>query len=189
MNKLFRSFLFVAIFSHYPYNPYMIATGKKIIFIFLLAAFFICSPIITRAEDNNINFQKETINPGSVYYSIKRLWEKGMSVFQFSEQSKINYEKSLFKIRISELNYVVNNRILSEIQTSSQRVSYQAGILTEDLLKQNQPQIKEEAIKEFEKYSKFLLILRDKFENSDSSFWRLIQYDIESLKILSDRLR
>lgn len=189
MDKLFRSFLFVAISSHYPYNPYMIATGKKIILVFLLTAFFICFPITTKAEDNNINFQKETINPGSLYYSLKRLWEKGMNVFQFSEQAKINYEKSLLKIRLSELDYVVNNRILSEIQSSSQRVSYQAGILAEDLLKQNQPQVKEEAIKEFEKYSKFLLILRDNFENSNSSFWRLIQYDVESLKILSDRLR
>lgn len=167
----------------------MVIIKKKILPIFLLAVFFICHPIIIKAENDNINFQKEIITPGSLLYSTKRLWEKGMSIFKFNGQSKINYEKSLLKIRIAELDYVVNNKILSEIQSSSQRVSYQAGILTEDILKQNQLQTKEEIIKEFEKYSKFLLILRDKFENSDSSFWRLIQYDIESLKILSDRLR
>lgn len=167
----------------------MITIRKKIILIFLAATFVIYFPLTIHAQEDVVTSKKEAINPGSLYYSVKRLWEKSMIVFQFTEQSKINYGKSLLEIRIAELNYVVGNRVLSEVESSSKRFSYQAGILTEDLLKQNQQQAKEEVIKEFETYSKFLLVLRDKYNNSDSSFWKLIQYDVDSLKILSDRLR
>lgn len=167
----------------------MIAIGKKIILILLITVFSIYFPLIINAQENGVTFKKETINPGSSYYSIKRVWEKGRSIFIFNEQAKIDYKKSLLKARLAELNYIVNQKILSEVESSSGRISYQAGVLTEELLKQNKSQVKEETIKEFEQYSKFLLVLRDKYNNSDSSFWRLIQYDIDSLKILSDRLR
>lgn len=166
----------------------MIIGFKKIFLVFLFIVFFI-NPIIITAQENNLDLKEESINPGSLYYQVKRFWEKTGSFFKFDDQSKINYNKTLLKIRLSELNYVVNHKILSEIESSTNRISYQAGIITEEILKQNNSSSKEEALKEFEQTSRYLEMLRDKYNNSDSSFWRLIQYDIDSLKILSDRLR
>ena len=47
---------------------------------------------------------------------------------------------------------------------------------------------KKKLIKIFEKYSKLLANLRDKYP-ANSSFWMLVQHDINSLSILSERLK
>jgi len=95
---------------------------------------------------------------------------------------------SLLKTRLSELDYVVNNKVLSEVQTSSERFAYQAGILTQELIKQNNSDEKTKLVKEFEKYGNFLANLRDKYP-ANSSFWMLVQHDINTLSILSEHLK
>ncbi len=154
------------------------------IFTLLLFSFL---KSVSAAENDN-SFRKEAINPGSFYYSFKRLWEKGLEVLQFGEQAQINYKKSLLKTRLAELNYVVDQKLLSELQSSTERVSYEAGVLTNKVLKQNKKENKGDLIKVFNQYDKYLPSLRDKFP-ANSSFWMLIQHDINSLKILSDQLK
>lgn len=164
----------------------MVITGKKIVFSIFIIIFVIFQPLITVAEEETITVKNETINPGSFYYSFKRLWEKGLEKLQFSKQSKIHFYQSQLQTRLAELNYVVENRLLSEVQTSSERFAYQAGILTEEIVRKNED--KENLIKEFQKMQKFLDKLRDKYP-ANSSFWMLIQHDINSLSILSERLK
>lgn len=134
-----------------------------------------------------IEIKNELINPGSFYYSFKRLWEKGLGQLMFSQDSKISFYKSQLKTRLAELKVVVNEKILSEVQRSSERFAFQAGILTNEVVKKNDPRIKKELIDEFEKYDPLLQKLRDRFE-ANSSFWMLVQHDINSLSILSERL-
>lgn len=163
----------------------MISTSKIVLVLsFILFTFF--WPAVIKADENILNVKNEIINPGSFYYSFKRLWEKGLEKLQFSEQSKINFYESQLKTRLAELNYVVDNKLLSEVQTSSERFAYQAGILTQALVKANKN--KEKALKEFEQYSKFLEKLRDKYP-ANSSFWMLVQHDINTLHILSEHLK
>lgn len=162
--------------------------GKKIIFSITVGLLMICQPLAVIAAEESITFKNEAINPGSLYYPLKRLWEKGLGRLQFSKQSKITFSESQLKTRLAELNFVVEHKFLSEVQTSSERFAYQAGILTEELVKQNKTKDKENLIKEFEQYAKFLDNLRDKYA-ANTSFWMLIQHDINSLKILSDRLK
>lgn len=163
-----------------------ISAKKGLLLTILIAAFIIMESLPIRAADNQFYLKNETINPGSFYYQFKRLWEKGVERLQFSEQSRINFYKSQFDSRLSELNYVVNKKLLSEIQTSSERFAYQAGILTDEQVKDNKD--KDESLGRFKQVQKFLESLRDHYP-ANSSYWMLIQHDINSLAILSDKLR
>ena len=157
---------------------------KRILFSFIVILLIILQPALLSAQEN-LDLKNELINPGSFYYSFKRLWEKGLEKLQFSNESKIYFYQSQLKVKLAELNFVVENRLLSEVQQSSERFAFQAGMLTEVLLKENKD--KEKTIKEFQQMQKFLEKLRDKYP-ANTSFWMLIQHDINSLSILSDRL-
>lgn len=170
------------------YNLSVHILGKKIFLSFFIIFLVIFQPVIIDAEEENVNIKNELINPGSFYYSFKRLWEKGIEKLQFSQPAKISFSQSQLKTRFAELNYVVEKKLLSEVQTSSERFAYQAGILTDQLVKQNQFEDKEKFLKEFEQYGKFLPSLRDKYP-ANSSFWMLVQHDINTLNILSEHLK
>ena len=160
--------------------------GKKIIFsIFIIL--ILCQPLRVGAVEESITIKNESINPGSFYYSFKRLWEKGIEKLQFTKQSKINFYQAQLKVKFAELNFVVENKLLSEVQQSSERFAFQAGILTDELVKQNSKD-REKFIKEFEAYGKFLEKLRDVYP-ANTSFWMLIQHDINTLSILAERLK
>lgn len=163
----------------------MTTLGKKTILI--LALFFIFwSPLIVIAQGNGITLKNESINPGSFYYSFKRLWEKGLERLQFSKQSKVHFYQSQMLTRLAELKFVVENKILSEIQTSSQRFAYTAGILTNEVIKDNVD--KKNTAEQFQNMQKILSKLRDNYP-ANSSYWMLVQHDINSLNILKEGLK
>ena len=159
-----------------------------ILFLFITILFSIPIGSIYAEEVEQLELSKTTLNPGSFCYSFKRILEKGREKLLFSQESKKTFHMSLLKTRLSELDYVVNNKVLSEVQTSSERFAYQAGILTQELIKQNNSDEKTKLVKEFEKYGKFLANLRDKYP-ANSSFWMLVQHDINTLSILSEHLK
>jgi len=139
------------------------------------------------AQQEVITLETESINPGSTLYPVKRGWEKLREMMNFSVEDKMNYQRSLLKIRLSELSYVVDKKLLNEFQTSSERFAYQAGILTNILVEQKKQEDKETIKKEFISYSKILDQLRDNHP-ANTSYWMLIQHDINTLKILSEKL-
>lgn len=164
----------------------MLKLGFKIIPLILILTLLSTQTSPSFADEGNLNLPSITINPGSFYYPFKRLLEKGMERLQFSRKSKITFLKSQLRTRLAELNYVVDKKLLSEVQTSSERFAYYAGVLTEELIREDKN--KEQTIEEFNKFSKFLEKLRDNYP-ANTSFWMLIQHDINSLKILSERLK
>lgn len=159
--------------------------GLGVLIIILLV---ISQPVVVSAEENVTEIKNEFINPGSFYYSFKRLWEKGFERLQFGTKSKVNFHFSQFQTRVAELNYVIENKFLSEVQQSSERLAFEAGVLTDQLIKQNNNEEKQKYIKEFEKYVKPLEKLRDMYP-ANTSFWMLVQHDINTLQILSEKLK
>lgn len=158
---------------------------KTGIIFFLISTLFIYQ---VSAESDTIVIKNEIVNPGSFYFPFKRLWEKGIEKLQFSNESKINFYFSQLQVRISELNYVIENKFLSEVQQASERLAYQAGMMTNSLVEQNDANEKQTIIREFEKYAKYLEKLRDVYP-ANTSFWMLIQHDINTFNILSERLK
>lgn len=161
---------------------------KYILLVLFLIIFFapFIKPVL--GEENTLILKNESINPGSFYYPFKRLIEKGRERLIFSQDQKRSFYNDILKVRLSELSFVISNKMLSEVQGSSERFAYTAGILTEEVIAQKKTDEKQNLIKQFGQYSKFLDTLRDKYP-ANSSFWMLVQHDINTLSILSDQLK
>lgn len=159
---------------------------KTILLFVITVLFFQSTGLIYAGESEQLGLPKTSVNPGSFYYNFKRLFEKGQEKLIFSKSSKETFYSSQLKVRLAELNYVVENKVLSEIESSSKRFAYQAGVLTDFVVAENKD--KEKTAKEFEQMQKLLEKLRDKYP-ANSSFWMLIQHDINTLSILSEKLK
>lgn len=160
----------------------------KAVFVLILIISFMQATLIHAGTSDGLDLPQTKINPGNFYYNFKRLWEKGLGQLMLSQELKISFHKSQLKARLAELRIVVDEKILSEVQRSSERFSYQAGILTNVIVKKDDAKTKGQLLEEFESYDPLLQKLRDRFE-ANSSFWMLIQHDINTLKILSERLK
>lgn len=151
---------------------------KKIILLILL---FVLTQTTYAAEFKKLNLPSQVINPGDFYYPIKRLWEKAVEKFQFKNDAKFKYSNYLIDKRMSELGYVVKNKRLDDVQRSSERLAYQVGILTDFLMGQNDRQMKNQLQVKINNFLPVLSELRDNFP-ANSSFWMLVQHDINALK-------
>ena len=138
-------------------------------------------------EFEKLTLSSQRVNPGDFYYSSVRLWEKIAEKFQFNDEAKFKYSNSLIDKRMSELGFVVKNKRLDEVQRSSQRLAYQVGILTEFLVKQGDKGMKEQTKTQINSFAPALSELRDNFP-ANSSFWMLVQHDINALKEYADKL-
>lgn len=155
-----------------------------ILSLFLLATFF--SPTKIFGNEVNLNLKNETINPGSFYYPFKRVWEKITTVVFFWPQAKLSYSEDLLEVRLSELQKIVTDNQLNDFQQASERFSYQAGVLVDQLINSTDEK-KKEVKEEFNNYIRLLTELRD-MNQANSSYWLLIQQNIDSLNILSNKL-
>lgn len=132
------------------------------------------------------SYEHQDTYPGMPYYSVKRLFEKISGKLLFMKDSRINFEQKLLKKRFSELKYIIETKNLDEIQRTSERFAYQAGILTNLNLKEPKEK-KERIITLFKNYKDDLTLLKFNFE-MDSSYWILMLHDVNSLDSLTARL-
>ena len=100
----------------------------------------------------------------------------------------MKYHSYLLGKRMSELTYVVENKMVSEIEKASNRVSFEAGKAVENWEKTKAYDDKNKLRQKIEFYKGYLPDLRDKFP-ANSSYWLLIQQNIDSFGILLDKLK
>lgn len=161
---------------------------KKIAIIVLFALLLISRKSNAFAEDKFLILtETQKIYSDNPFYPIKRLWEKIALKMLFLNDAKVNYEKKLLNKRFSELKYSVKNNLLDEIQRTSERFSYQAGIYADKVRSYTSKESKQKVIQEFAKYASDAAVLRKQVP--EGSFTRLIQYDIDTLNILSNQLK
>ncbi len=160
----------------------------KLIFLFTIYLPVAFTPLVFAKSNlsDKIKPTPQQSYPGSPSYPLKRLSEKVFLKFLFFPNLRINFEKNLLDKRFSELIFVVDNDLLDEIQRSSERFAYEAGIYTNDLLNGSK-ESKEKVKADFNQYTQNLQLVRDVYP-ANSSYWMLIEHDINSLKILSSRL-
>lgn len=162
---------------------------KKLLIIFFLITLFVSfqGTILAHEEGESTSSSKiestsyEEINPKDGFkFSFKRLQEKIMLVlFSFSAQSKLDFQKDLLSKRLAELKYVVDNKDISNLQTTSQRYYSQAGQLTEFVLKNN---LDKHGLKD--QLSSHLLVLEvlKKQYNDTTAEWRFLEHDVDYIK-------
>ncbi len=143
------------------------------------------SPTILLAKDENVVIEKARTLPGSFFYPFKRLLEKTRTVLTFPYSWKFKYQEDLFKERLSELNVVVEKNDINVIETTAQRLAFQAGILSG--LSEKSDKYKNETKSLFERVVPNLENLRDHFP-ANSTYWLSIQQDIDTLGILTKEL-
>lgn len=166
---------------------------KKTIFVFIVLAIFtnfnlvLAEEVSTSTSSLKSNIETPTIYPGTFSYQIKRLLEKISGRLLFFNDSKLNYEKKLLGARFSELQYISASKELDDVQHTSERFAYQAGIVA-DLVQTASPQEKEKVIKLFSVYRDDLDKIKFYFE-MDSGYWILILHDINTLDLLTARLK
>lgn len=156
--------------------------------LFLSFIILLCSTtqIFAKApEEYNLIGQKTL--PSTPSYSFKRIKEKALMIIKLRPQSKFEYSKVLLEKRLSELVSLVDVKEPSLITGSSQRFSYQAGILA-DLNSKLKTSQKDNIKVKFDNYKKVLSELRDNYP-ANSAYWLLIQQNIDTLDILIDKMK
>lgn len=167
---------------------YMKSLSHKLfaVSVFLMFSFFLPNISLAKSPESfGLTFQET--RPGNSKYQIKRLKEKTNEFFKLSRKSKSAYRQILLEKRLSELVSLIENKNTNEIANSTQRFAYQAGKLAEGSYKDKSDR-KKEIIDVFEKYKPILNEMRDNFP-ANSPFWLLSQQDIDTLNILSDKLK
>lgn len=162
---------------------------NKIYFAISFVLFFILTQNKILALE--LGLPNTAINPDKyLFYSVKRLIEKGIILTKFSKNSKVDYFRDLTLKRLAELKFLVEKDLKNEIERSSQRLSYQIGILSDYI------NINEKELSEKKKVTSDLLVsfkgllenLRDKYP-ANSSYWMLIQHNINSIDLNLEKLK
>ncbi|OGE72387.1 hypothetical protein A3H40_04045 [Candidatus Daviesbacteria bacterium RIFCSPLOWO2_02_FULL_38_15] len=150
--------------------------------ILLVIIFVFVSNLSLVYGQQDINLPSVSIQPSMTYYPVKRLFEKFMEKLQFTNETKEKYYEDLVQTRLAELKYVVDKDYLDQVEKSTQRVSYQVGVLT-DYVVSKKLNDKKQSIADLYKKDKIILEkLRDKYP-ANSGFWMLIQHIINSIDI------
>lgn len=159
---------------------------KILLTLFLTISLLLVFKQSTLAEDN-ISLDPQRINPDSVMFNVKRLYEKVRIKLHFSNKGKAKYHFHLLENRISELTYLADNEIIDPIEDATYRVSYEAGRAAELLEDSDDDELKERLAKQYDLYANYLVSIRDNYE-LHSGYWRLVQQNIDSLHTLGDQL-
>ncbi len=166
----------------------------KKIFILIFLSLVLILPSSSHALNTNqssssakLKISYENVNPKDGFkFSFKRFQEKlKLTLFFYSTKSKYNYEKDLLNRRLAELKYVVDNKDISNIQTTSQRYYTQAGNLTQFVLKNNLDKKDLEGL-----LNKHLTSIREfkRQYNDNTAEWRFINHDEGYINIYISQL-
>lgn len=152
---------------------------KKVLSLGLLFI-FLFSPLRVYADKFDLPSIK--IAPNSFLYPLKRISEKVIVYFYFDSNKKTDYYQNLVQVRLAELKYIIDNDFKDRVENSTQRVSYQIGILT-DYVVEKKLNNKQQGLVELYKEDKIILEkLRDKYP-ANSSYWMLVQHIINSIDL------
>lgn len=134
------------------------------------------------------NIRYESVNPSQGYqYLMKRLKEKMNLMFNFSTEGKIIYYKELLRVRLAELKYVVDNKSITDIETTSQRYSATAGEITNLVISYDVNNHKQEIKDLLVNHLTIIDILKGKYDDTTAE-WRFVEDDSNYLKIYISKL-
>lgn len=117
-------------------------------------------PLNASASSGPSGISYETVNPDSIFYPLKRQWEKiNLDFFYRDGEGKDNYYKQLLEVRYKELVYVAENKKLSQFEQAGSRYNTTAGFLIDSY------SAKDEALKKkLDNYQKTFETLGQNYE-------------------------
>ncbi len=160
----------------------------KAIAFFLLFFYIIFSlPGVVLAQESQTE-TKTKVEVDHVANVIEKFREKVVLFFKFSKNTKVDYQQYLVEKRLAELKWVVDSKEWQPVEETSSRYSTYLGNFTDFVIKNKLTSKKEEILKMYEEHQKILDTLQRNFE-FESGFWLLLQHDINTVKIFSERVK
>lgn len=148
----------------------------KILIIFLLFLIYLINPNIAFGQNEATNTAEikvnyESINPDSILYPMKRLWEKTEEKLPWTDRKK--FLESQLDRRFKELYYVAKEKKLSQFEIATNRFNTSIGQLND--VKNTDLNLKERA----KNYQISLKNLKTTYE--EFAYTNLLQQAEESL--------
>jgi len=160
---------------------------RKTILTFLLSIFLFI-PQLTLADVNSESTPSVKVKVEKMSNIIDRFKEKITLFFKFNSDEKLDYQQQLVEQRLGELDYVIRTGQGDFIEEVSSRYAAYVGRLSESLLSSNNNVKKEQVLEMFKTHPKILAKMRDNFP-ANSGFWLLLQHDINTVQIYSDKIQ
>lgn len=164
---------------------------KFIIFLLLVLVMNMTNQVWADEDPGQGGTPSATFKVEGVSNVIDRLKEKIDLFFKFSSEDKISYQTKLVEKRLAELEYIINSGQGDMVEEVSSRYSTYVGRLSSMILENNQDKMKgkkEEFIRMYDRHLKVLDRLERNFEFG-TGLWRLVEYDIDTVKIFSGKIR
>lgn len=163
---------------------------KKFILLILAGLLIFLTPKLVGAEGTNFldSTPSANIKVESAANVIDRLKERIILFLKFSQKDKVKFYNDLIEKRLAELEYIVESGQGDRIEETSSRYSTYLGKYSEFIMSNNIKDKKEELLKMYERHLKVLDRLERNFEFG-TGLWRLIEYDIDTVKIFSQKIK
>lgn len=161
---------------------------KVLIFIIFFAFLFLINSVIINAQEISSQASESAIKIDRISNIRDRLFEKISFFFKFSKEQKIDYLIYLQEKRLADLKYAIDNDQGDLIEELSSRYSTYLGKMANFMSEKKLSYKKEEVLKMMERHKIIIETLHKNFE-FESGFWILLQHDINTLKIFSDKIK
>ena len=157
---------------------------KKVLTALILLLLLVI-PSISYAQSEaspsaEVKVEYESINPDSIFYPLKRTWEKFYLMIQFTENGRKEYMQKLIDIRFKELVYIAKNQKLSEFKQASSRYNSVIGEYTGKF-----SNTKDKIGQSAKSYSNILGELRKQYD-SDFAYWSFLKSSQETSQELEN---
>lgn len=159
---------------------------KKVL-LSLLLLIFILIPTLTRADVILESTPSVQVKVEKISNVMDRFKEKFTLFFKFRSEDKLSFQQQLVEQRLGELDYVIKNGQGDFIEEVSSRYAAYVGRYGENILSSKNIAQKKQALVMFKNHSQILAVMRDNFP-ANSSFWMLLQHDINTIQIYSDKI-
>lgn len=170
-------------------SPLLIIMTKMVKRIFLLtvllAVFAFPLNMEVQAAESSAS---SGIKVDKVSNVLDRFSERVHGWFKFSGEDKANYQLGLIEKRLAELQYVIDDGQGDLIEEVSSRYATYVGRFSDDLIPKKLSAENAKYLVMFESHLKILPELRDHFP-SNSGWWLLLQHDINTVQIFSDKIK
>lgn len=159
---------------------------KKIFFICLLVLILV-SPTYVLAQKFESSFSAEFLKIDNPSNHFDRLVEKIILFTKFNKQSRAEYMMERLDKRLADLNFVVTKDKGNLIEEISSRYASYTGELGNYFSDNDLESKKKKLTEKLKTHKKVLTEIQKKYSN-DSPFRMLLQHDINTIRIIQEKL-
>ena len=161
---------------------------KRLIYLIFFTFLILANVVLVNAQAKSPQASESAMKIDRISNIRDRLFEKIALFFKFSKEDKLNYYIYLQEKRLADLNFAIDQDHGDLIEELSSRYSTYIGNMVNFAVENKISNKKDGITKMMEIHKKIIGDQQKKFP-FESGFWLLLQHDINTLKIFSDKLQ